>query len=163
MKLCTIACALALLFAAASAQIGETPAGDPRIRAALDELDVNYEVDSDGDFKVVFEFEEDGRSQIAFINSNTETFKLFEIRELWSPGYSSDLPFSAKVANRLLEDSFDKKLGAWQTMMNNEKRVAVFAAKIAAGADPQSLWATLKLVLVAADEMEKELLGTDDF
>jgi hypothetical protein len=163
-KSTAIAVAAVMLFGSvASAQIGEGNTGDERVRAALEELGLSYEIDGDGDFKVVFEFEEDGRSQLGYINSGTEQFELFEIREIWSPGYQSDIPFTADVANRLLEDSFEKKLGAWQTMINNDQNVAVFAAKVAANSDAASLYACLKLVLVAADEIEKELLGTDDF
>ncbi len=164
MKWTTLAIAAVLvLCTAARAQIGATGTADARVAAALDELGLAYEVDDDGDFKVVFEFEEDGRSQLAYINSATERFELFEIREIWSPGYKSAALFTAEVANRLLEDSFEKKLGAWQAMTSKNLHVAVFAAKVAADSDAASLQACLRLVLITADEMEKELLGTDEF
>jgi len=148
---------------ATQAQIGNSPAGDARVRAALDELGVEYDIDPDGDYKVVFAFEDDGRSQVAFINSTTETLQMFEIREVWSPGFVSPRGFKAKIANRLLQDSFEKKLGAWQTMLNKDGQIAVFSVKLAADADPASLMAILETVMTTADEMEKELLGSDDF
>jgi len=155
--------AAVVLCPVARAQIGEGVTFDARVKAALDELGLKYEIDKDGDFKLVFEFEEDGRSQLGYINSKTEHFEQFEIREIWSPAYQSAEPFSARVANRLLEDSFSKKLGGWQTMLNNGQNVAVFAAKVSADSDPTSLYAAIRLVYATADEMEKELLGTDDY
>lgn len=164
MKRIALTVFLALLLGApAGAQIGDTPPGDARVREALTELDLEYEIDEDGDFRVVFSFEEDGRSQLAFINSGTETLRLFEIREVWSPAYLAHGPLPEEVANRLLQDSFEKKLGAWQVMPSGDQHAAVFTVKLAAEADPASLLAALEAVLTTADEMEKELLGTDDF
>ncbi|MEO0079461.1 MAG: hypothetical protein ABIK44_02130 [candidate division WOR-3 bacterium] len=143
-------------------QLGSSKSGDHRVKKALDELGLKYTIDSDGDFKLTFEFE-DGRSQLCFINSGTETFKLFEIREVWAPAYKTDGPFTATVANKLLEDSFKKKLGAWQTMVGSDgSHLAVFAAKIDANCDAQSLHACIKAVVSAADDMEEELTGTKD-
>ena len=143
-------------------QLGSAPSGDQRVKKALDELELKYTIDSDGDFKLTFEFE-DGRSQLCFINSNTETFKNLEIREVWAPGYKSDGPFSATVANKLLEDSFKKKLGAWQTMTSDDGTyLAVFAAKIDAACDAPSLHACIKAVISAADDMEESLTGDKD-
>ena len=165
--------ALAVLLAltlggAAGAQIGETPVGetqvgDVRVREALEELELNYEIDADGDYKVIVEFEEGGRSQVAIINSRTETLRPLEIREVWSPAFISDRKLKGKVANRLLMDNFERKLGAWQILTNGDQQVAVFSVKLAADAAPASLLTTLEAVLTTADQMEKELLGTDDF
>jgi hypothetical protein len=138
------------------------PEGDPRIKAVLEELEIMYEVDRDGDYKVLFKWEDDGRSQVAFINSGTERLDKLELREIWSAAYISEKPLKAKVANRLLEDSFEKKLGSWQVMKTGDQWVGMFTVKIDADADAASIMTALEAVLTSADEMEKELLGSDD-
>ena len=58
--------ALALAFAVLCLAPFPAHAGtpDPAIKAQLDSLDMEYEVDSDGDYKITFDVGE-GRSQIA--------------------------------------------------------------------------------------------------
>ena len=98
------------------AQLGSKGSdADPRVRETLSELDQDFTVDSDGDYKLVVDTS-DGRTQLVFINSNTEMLDPFEIREIWAPAHRSDGPFARDVANELLLDSFQKKLGAWHAM-----------------------------------------------
>lgn len=108
---------------------------DPRVGEALDSLGIPYEVDSDGDYKLTLNVPNgNGRTQLVYINSNTERLGTMEIREVWAPAVRSNGPFSETVSNQLLKISYDKELGAWQTMLfqNGQVYVAVFAAKIAA-------------------------------
>ena len=65
------------------------PAVDSGIKAQLAELDYQYEVDEDNDFKLVFEVGEEGRSQIVYILSAVETYGAHKVREIWSPAYES--------------------------------------------------------------------------
>jgi hypothetical protein len=144
------------------AQLGTTKTGDSRIRAALDELELEYTVDKDGDFKLTFSFDDD-RTQLLYINSGTETFKQLEIREVWSPAHKSSSAFSATLANKLLVDSQKRKIGAWSTMKYDDgSHLAIFVAKIDANADAQSLHAVIKAVVTTADAMEEDLTGTRD-
>lgn len=135
---------------------------DPRVKRVLDQTDMKYTIDKDGDFKFLFELP-GGRDQVVFINSRTEKYNGFEIREIWSPGYSSDAPFSPAIANRLLVNNFETKLGAWQTTRMNNKNFAVFTAKVDAFLNAQQLEVVLTAVHRIADEMEKEITGRDDF
>jgi hypothetical protein len=154
-----------LLFAAAPvlAQNDTTASsGDPRVRAMLDELGYQYEVDADGDFRAVFEFEGEKRSQVVYVNSSTSEYDSLEIREIWSPAVESKGPLAPKVANRLLTASFDAPLGAWQVLKQaSGKYLAVFAVKLGADADAPTLRKAMKAVLSHADEMEKELSKKD--
>ncbi|QDU94834.1 hypothetical protein [Lignipirellula cremea] len=139
----------------AFAQLGDNqPKSDERVRKILEEREIKYEVDKDGDFKVVFETTGD-RSQLAFIKSTTNEYGNFEIREIWSPAYAGE-PFSPEVAFKLLEDSQSKKLGHWE----KHGKYGVFVVRIAASADSDSLWNAMKAALQSADAMEKEI--TDD-
>src|SRR6266576_3682490 len=87
--------------------------GDRRVQALLNDLELKYEIDSDGDFKVAFELES-GRSQVAFIRSETESLGKFEIREIFSVGYTSEGPLNADIANALLIFNGHVKLGSWR-------------------------------------------------
>lgn len=133
---------------------------DSRVKRVLEELDMKYEIDDYGDFRVFFGMGED-RTQEAFICSSTSKYGSFEIREIYSWGYTSkseDKSIPAEVANRLLENSWELKLGAWAKVGDS----AAFVSKIDANADSQSLYDALKITLTTADEMEHELMGRED-
>jgi len=102
---------LGLLAAAPAAMAESNP--DRAVGRVLDSLKYSYELDEDGDYKLVFDTEND-RSQLVFVRSPVEKFGSHHIREIWSPGYrSSSAQFPALVANRLLEDSNSSKMGGW--------------------------------------------------
>ena len=144
----------------AHAQDPVKPAADAGIKAQLAELDYQYEVDEDNDFKLVFEVGEEGRSQIVYVRSPVESYGEHQVREIWSPAYHSPTEsFPALIANRLLEDSDNKKLGGWVKQDN----YAVFVVKIPANAGAEALDDALDAAMAAADEMENELTpGQDD-
>ena len=137
----------------------KTPA-DAGIKAQLDQLDYEYEVDDDNDYKLVFKIGDEGRSQIVYIRSPVETYGEHRVREIWSPAYKSPTDdFQALIANRLLEDADTKKLGGWV----KQDQYAIFVVKIAADADKEALDDALDAAMSAADEMEAELTpGVDD-
>jgi hypothetical protein len=140
------------------------PQGDPRVRAVLDELGYEYEVDADGDYRAVFEFEGERRSQVVYVNSQTATYDSLEIREVWSPAIESKGPLTPKIANRLLSASFDAPFGAWQCLKQaNGRFLAVFAVKLGADADAAMIRKAIKAVISHADEMEKELSKKDTY
>ncbi len=135
--------------------------GDSRVRTLLEKADLKYEVDEDGDFRLVFEWE-DGRSQLVFISSATSALDGLEIREVWSVGYLSEDMMPAKIMKNLLEENAEVKLGAWQLLRMGEKDAGVFSAQIAADTDAKTLGTVLNAVSITADEKEKELMKSDD-
>ena len=152
---------LALQGTFAFAQVGDKPAGDPRVERLLDAADLNYEVDDDDDFRLLIEFN-DGRSQLVWVLSNTTELDALDIRELWSIAYRSDSPLPARVARRLLSQNANVKIGAWQTRKMGDEYVALFSAQIAADTDPATLVSVVQAVSATADEMEIELTGGTD-
>ncbi len=157
---------LALLCAApAFAQLGDPddePQSDSRVRKALDDLDLNYEVDSDGDFRLIMSFDDD-RSQLLWVNSNTETLGSMEIREVWSFAFKADEdePISRKRLEYLLQQNAQLKMGAWQPSSNG--RNVIFCATVSARASGDALRQAIRLVAISADELEKDWAnGTDD-
>jgi hypothetical protein len=141
--------------------IPKPKSGDPRIQKILDVKDINYEVDGDGDYKVIFDLG-NGRSQVAFINSNVEEFAGCEIREIWSPGLVGDGELSQRVANELLSRNHQYKLGSWSTMKSGGSIAAVFKVAVDANATPDELITCLSVVLRVADDIEKEFLQGSD-
>ncbi len=135
--------------------------GDARVRRILDAEGIKYSVDSDSDFKVIFELE-NNRTQVAFINSNTERFADAEVREVWSVGLRGEGQLSATVANDLLARNHRYKVGNWETVQQNGKILAIFKVYLAANAGAKELMASLLLVLKVADEVEEAYLGSDE-
>ena len=132
---------------------------DRAIGRQLDQLKYTYEVDADGDYKLVFDTE-DGRTQLIFVRSNVETFGAHHVREIWSPAYRArGAQFPAPVANRLLEASNESKLGSWV----KQGDTAMFVVKLDADASVQSLSDALDAALRTADAMERELTSEDEF
>lgn len=148
---------LALMLAVAGGAFAAEP--DKAVGRHLDKLGYKYEVDEDGDYRMVFETEGD-RSQLVYVRSNVEDFGSHNVREIWSPGYQATADsFPQAVANRLLDDSNDSKLGGWV----KQDRVAMFVVKIDADAGPESLSDAIDAAVRTADAIELELTGKDDF
>ena len=151
-----IAAALLLVVTATGAHAAEP---DKAVGRALDTLKYTYEVDEDGDYKMVFDMD-DGRSQLAFVRSTVEEFGKHKIREIWSPAYNSPgKQFPAAVANRLLEDSQDAKMGAWV----KQDQLAMFVVKVDATATPEQLSDAIDAAIRTADAMELELTEQDEY
>lgn len=141
---------------------GAGPA-DARVQQVLEAVGWKYEVDRDGDFRVVISWEEDGRSQLVFVNSATNTLGDQEIREVWSEGWRREGDaFPPAIAVRLLEANASYKIGAWELRRAGGVARAAFTARVPAAMTAEQLQKLVSTVAVTADEMEKELLGTDD-
>lgn len=142
--------------------IGEKRHPDARVEKLLIELGLKYTIDDDGDFRLGFQLEHD-RSQLVWINSNTSTYRGMEVREVWAPAYRSPVEFPADVSFRLLRQNRKMKLGAWEAAKMGDDYFAVFSVKISAEPDAETLLSVIKFVVEAADEMEQELTGKDEF
>lgn len=135
--------------------------GDPRVRSALDEAGLRYVLDADEDFQLLFQLGE-GRSQVVFINSTTEKVAPFEVREVWTGAYLAKTALPKKVANLLLLDSFNQKVGAWALWPDRSGKVmAVFTVKIDADTPPEALASAVQAVMVVGDAMERRLSEKD--
>ena len=150
-------CALLLLLAL-PARAAEGPVADPAVRKQLDALQVKYQVDEDGDYKMTFEVA-NGRTQMVFVRSPVETSGSHRIREIWSPGLKYSTPeLDAKVANRLLENSAEVIMGGWV----RHKSMAMFVVKIPEKSTPEELRDAIESAAACADAIELELTSRDD-
>nr|RNJ70286.1 MAG: hypothetical protein EDM05_06330 [Leptolyngbya sp. IPPAS B-1204] len=130
---------------------------DPRVGRALSQLEVRYEITSNGDYKVIFDLG-NGRSQVGFITSRTFEFAESELREVYSIGLRSFGPFNVNVANALLEYNEQLKIGAWGVVKDaQDNYLAILTAKVAANLSGQDLMSVIAAVLKSADEVEREL------
>jgi hypothetical protein len=180
MKIVLIVCLLfvAQLAAAQTHSATTKPPADARVKAALDEIGYKYELDTNNDYKLTpIQTEQTGtsadgkpiwRTQLVYVNSNTERYGSLEIREVLSPAFLSNGPLTAAVANRLLRENNTVKLGSWRLVVINSgpnagKYLAMFAAQINANSDAESLRLTIKSVILIADQIEKELTNADDY
>lgn len=156
----TLLIALVLLLAAGPLHAADA---DPAIAKQLKDLEYEYEVDEDGDYKLLMSVGDTGRSQIVFIRSAVETYGKQRIREIWSYAYKAPgdaLP--SVVANRLLDASNSLILGGWV----KQSGAAVYVAKISASADLEELNDAVAAAASTADEMELELTAdpaSDDY
>ncbi|KAB8189502.1 hypothetical protein FKV24_009265 [Lysobacter maris] len=139
---------------------GTVQAEDASIERQLDALGYNYDVDEDGDYKMTFEVE-DGRTQLVFVISKVESYGKHKVREVWAPAYrAEDSDFPTLVANRLLQETMENKLGAWA----KQDDMAVYVVKIAADASNEELEDAIEYATQVADRMEAILTdGEDEF
>jgi hypothetical protein len=139
------------------------PSHDDRVKSILDAEGVNYKITSQGNFKMTWK-RNNGRTHVIVVKSKTWSLKPLEIREIWAAAYKTHGELSRDVAFRLLQDSNQRKLGAWEAHGDHDESTAVFVAKISADASAQRLMSAITLVLQVADDIEKELMdGRDDF
>lgn len=150
-----------LLCAAVPALAQDAAKADPAVGRLLDQLEYEYEVDEDGDYRLVFEVDgaTDKRSQLVYVRSPVETYGTLRIREIWAPGYkAAGKDFPADVANRLLAATQDNKIGAWA----KQDEYAVFVVKLPADAAAQALEDAIDAAVTSADRMEAELTPGKD-
>jgi len=135
---------------------------DQRVEKALKKLGLKYTVDKDGDFKLILATQGD-RSQVVFINSDTETLRKMEIREIWSPvAKFSSTPPSA-LSQALLEKNGSFKIGSYAYKKAGDVYVLVFHAQISANASAEELLSVVIGVAGVADAAESDIMQTDDF
>jgi len=154
-----------LLVAAAtvSAQVKGKPKIDARLREALTEAELHFTEMDDGDFKLHFTLE-DERTHLVFAESKTQVLGPIEVREVWAIGWKGDKAPTARIGNKLLQDNARRKVGAWELHEQEDGGFyAIFNVKVSADADGEALKSIVFGVAQTADEMEKDLLGTDDY
>ncbi|PSB55499.1 hypothetical protein C7B77_14855 [Chamaesiphon polymorphus CCALA 037] len=145
-----------------SARAGET---DARVKAALEQAGMKYEVTSDGDFKVIVTCPND-RTQVVLINSNTNKINgtTVELREVYALAYKSPGLLSSEISDKMMRQSHDKKIGSWEIIRtSSNNNLAIFNAKIDAKLDDNSLVKIINSIGLVADNMEKELTNKDEY
>lgn len=132
--------------------------GDDSMATRLDAQGVRYERDEDGDFRVVFAWQQEQRSQIAFVSGAAHALGDSAVREVFSP--AARVPeggFTAEQADMLLRDSQRNILGGWEIAGD----MLFYVIKLHDDADGARFEQALEVAAQLADDMELQLTGED--
>lgn len=130
---------------------------DQRIKKALDELDVKYVIDDDGDYAITI-YEAEGRSQLVYVVSETDSIEGFEIRDVFSYAVRDKAP-TLEMTSDLMRTSNKSLIGAFEMTSGGN---ILYIAKIPANLPPKQLHGIIRAVAAYADDAEKEILGSDE-
>ena len=133
--------------------------GDATVRARLDAQGLGYEVDDDGLFRMLVSWQQENRSQLAFISGQSNGAGSSAVREVFSP--AARVPeggFSAEQADMLLRDSQQNVLGAWEIAGD----LLFYVIKLHDDADGARLQEAVDVAAQIADDMEIRLSGGQD-
>lgn len=149
----------ALLLSSACGLAAPSAHADASVQNRLAARDVQYEVDADGDYKIIYRYGEDKRTQIAFVSGHTEQIRGLVVREVFSPAarVAEDGVDGAK-ALELLTESRRNKLGSWEL----DGGYLLFVIKVPDTLDAAGLEAAIDIAAQTADDMEIQLSGTKD-
>lgn len=131
---------------------------DQRIKKALDELDVKYMIDDDGDYAITITYEAEGRSQLVYVVSETDSIEGFEIRDVFSYAVRDKAP-TLEMTSGLMRTSHKSLIGAFEMTSGGN---ILYIAKIPANLPPKQLHGIIRAVAAYADDAEKEILGSDE-
>lgn len=131
---------------------------DQRIKKALDELDVKYMIDEDGDYAITIPLEAEGRSQLVYVVSETDSIEGFEIRDVFSYAVRDKAP-TLEMTSGLMRTSHKSLIGAFEMTSGGN---ILYIAKIPANLPPKQLREIIRAVATFADDAEKEILGSDE-
>ncbi len=134
-------------------------AKDASVEKRLDARGTKYEIDGDGDYKVVISWEKEARSQIVFVSGRTEEVGGLVIREVFAPAaIIAQHDIDGKQALALLEAAGQTKFGGWEIRGG----VLYFVAKVFDDISAEKLDIVLAIISETADDKEIELTGGKD-
>ena len=131
---------------------------DTRVLSQLNEIGMAYQIDEDNDFALVINFDDD-RSQLVFVRSQVYSSRGLGMRDVWSVAFDSpgeSMPEGLET--RLLKENVNLVMGGWVRIENQIAHMA----KIPENTSAEVLRSAILEVAEAADELEKELVGTDE-
>ena len=134
-------------------------ASDATVERRLNEQNLAYTIDSDGDYRTTFNYTADKRTQLVYISGKTETVSGVQIREIFSPAARMEEDgVSGTKAIALMEDSSGQKVGAWEIRGGT----LYFVIKYPEPMSASQLRALMNAAGTAADNMEIEISGSKD-
>lgn len=130
---------------------------DPRLESQLDLSGLQYSEDTDGDARVLFEFDGD-RTQQVIVDSATDTIGPYEDRDVWSGVLAVEGVLDPSIAQTLLEENGSIKIGTFAI----RGRAVVFKVDVPAQCTPDVLRTIIEVVAATAEAWEKRLAGESD-
>ena len=132
-------------------------AADPAVEKRLDARGIKYEVDDDGDYRVLYNYQKEKRTQLVFVGGSTEKTDAYVLREVFSPAAPVEGLDREKLV-KLLTNSRHNKLGSWEL----EGPTLVYVIKLPDDATAAQLEEAMDMAGTVADDMEIELTGGKD-
>lgn len=166
MKLRMRALSLAFALAAigAACVFAQAPQADPRLAKALDSVGVKYDVNSYGNYLVLYTMSKnEERSQNVVVMSKTEKYDGIEIRELYAIGAELDDYPDSDTLLYLLEQSATMKIGSWGVDYGDSSVYILFSIKVPADIGAEALNSFIYFAAEVADEFEEEFTGEDNY
>lgn len=166
MKLRTPAVVIAFIFAAlgSAGAFAQAPQADPRLAKALDSIGVKYDVNSYGNYLVLYTMSKnEDRSQNVVVMSKTEQYDGIEIRELYAIGAELDDYPDSDTLLYLLEQSATMKIGSWGVDYGDSSVYILFSIKVPSDIGAEALNSFIYFAAEVADEFEEEFTGEDYF
>lgn len=155
--------AFLIIIVAVSLLAAQSATGDPRVKKTLERLGLNYQLSKSGNFNVTYNIEDTERTHMVTIMSKTETYRGIEIREIYAIAASLDDYPPEELIYRMMEENSTLKLGAWGMEASSDGVYIYFTTKIPADVKDNDLKYYSYFVAEIADELEEEILGTDDY
>jgi hypothetical protein len=156
-----IACLVACAASPAQAQDPAPVDGPGSIQARLDASGIRYEIDPDGDFKIMYSWRKESRSQLVYVAGSAEPAGGMVVRQVFAPAARIDQDgLDAAVAAALLRDNGRRILGHWAT---NDTHL-LYVIDVPDNIDAAGLETAISSAAEIADDKEIELTqGGDEF
>lgn len=134
-------------------------AEDASVARRLTERGYKYDIDKDGDYRVVYKYESERRTQLAYVSGRTKTAYGVPIRKVFSPAaVLSKNRIDGALALELLDDAFTNKMGGWGIAGG----VLYLAIKLPDSASALDLQGAMIIAAELADNMEITISGAKD-
>ena len=133
-------------------------AADPALEAKLKEAKLEYVID--GDYKIIYEWSQDQRSQVVFISGQPEELEGVRLYSVFSPAKVLDEgeALDPALAARLLGENSTYKFGAWELAGRN----LFFAGDIPSAASAADIATLVATLAGTADDLEIEISPGED-
>jgi hypothetical protein len=134
-------------------------ATDASVEKRLNERGIKFETDDDGDYRVVYSYKDEGRTQLVYVGGSTETTGAFVVREVFAPAANvDDDRIDAVKLRELMVGNWRSRLGGWAI----DGKTLLYVIKLPDDVSATSLEAAMDMAAAAADDMETRLTGGKD-
>ena len=133
-------------------------AADAAVEKRLEALGMKPSTDEDGDYRVVYDYSGEGRTQLVYVAGRTLLVKGQEVRKIFSPAaVLSAGKVTGEVALELLGESGSSAYGGWEVRSG----VLFYAIEVPEPLTAAQLKTAMDICAELADNKELELSGDD--
>jgi len=133
---------------------------DERLSIPFAQLEIKHKIDAN---TISFKQPVGKRTQVVYIDNETDIFDKFEVRQIYSTIHESTKPLDLKRLQTLLLANGKKKIGAFEMVEKEGVYFILFTAKVPAILDATNLKSVIDMVATVADGMEDNMFMTDEW